>query len=156
MAEALQGNHFTSIVRSTYIHPGEAQLQWTEAESEQTPSRQTHTFMCKNTHTHTEIQTHRHFYSFLIRFPRKCDECAKGFCRCRCHQHTYTLTQQQPQHIHMNLHGYICVCVCVCGCVEPPLAVSPTALLLLLLLLSLSCERAPVFVDFGVCLGQRQ
>lgn len=45
--------------------------------------------------------------------------------------------------------------LCVCGCVEPPLAVSPTALLLLLLL-SLSCERAPVFVDFGVCLGQRQ
>lgn len=46
--------------------------------------------------------------------------------------------------------------LCVCGCIEPPLAVSPTALLLLLLLPSLSCERAPVFVDFGVCLGQRQ
>lgn len=44
----------------------------------------------------------------------------------------------------------------MCVCVEPPLAVSPTALLLLLLLPSLSCERASVFVDFGVYVGQQQ
>lgn len=49
-----------------------------------------------------------------------------------------------------------CIHECLCVCVEPPLAVSPTALLLLLLLPSLSCERASVFVDFGVYVGQQQ
>lgn len=40
-------------------------------------------------------------------------------------------------------------------CVDTPLTVRPTALLFILLLPSLSCERAPVFVAFGVGVGQQ-
>lgn len=86
----------------------------------------------------------------MIRFPRKCDECAKGFCRCRCLQHTHTARTCA------YTDKLACIHECLCVCVEPPLAVSPTALLLLLLLPSLSCERASVFVDFGVYVGQQQ
>lgn len=107
-----------------------------------------------NSHTQVEIQTHRHFYSFLIRFPRKCDECAKGFCRCRCLKHTHTYSPNLHIHRQTGMHTYVHECLCVC--VEPPLAVSPTALLFLLLLPSLLCERASVFVDFGVYVGQQQ
>lgn len=104
--------HPLYVVR-TYIQEKLSYSGQKQRVSTHQAGKRTHSCVKTHTHTQTEIQTHRHFYSFLIRFPRKCDECAKGFCRCRCHQHTYTHTQQQPQHIHMNLHGYICVCVCV-------------------------------------------
>lgn len=149
MAAILQGNNNNNFQQSLYVY---IQEKHSYSGSKSREWALTHMQRKQHTHTQAEIQTHRHFYSFLIRFPRKCDECAKGFCRCRCLQHTHT--QPEPAHTQTNWRAYMNVRVCVC--VEPPLAVSPTALLLLLLLPSLSCERASVFVDFGVYVGQQQ
>lgn len=152
MAAILQGNNNNNnnnFQQSLYVY---IQEKHSYSGSKSREWALTHMQRKQHTHTQAEFQTHRHFYSFLIRFPRKCDECAKGFCRCRCLQHTHT--QPEPAHTQTNWRAYMNACVCVC--VEPPLAVSPTALLLLLLLPSLSCERASVFVDFGVYVGQQQ
>lgn len=74
-------------------------------------SEHSHTCRGNNTHKQAEIQTHRHFYSFLIRFPRKCDECAKGFCRCRCLQHTHTTRTCTYTDKLACIHECLCVCV---------------------------------------------
>lgn len=118
MAEALQGNHFTSIVRSTYIHPGEAQLQWTEAESEHTPSRQTHTFMCKNTHTHKQkFRRTDTFIPFWFDFHENVMSAQKASADADAtNTHTHTLSNNLNIYTWTCMDIHICICVCVWLC----------------------------------------
>lgn len=110
MAAILQGNNNNNnFQQSLYVY---IQEKHSYSGSKSREWALTHMQRKHRTHTQAEIQTHRQFYSFLIRFPRKCDECAKGFCRCRCLQHTHT--QPEPAHTQTNWHAYMNVCVCVC------------------------------------------
>lgn len=61
--------------------------------------------------------------------------------------HTHTYTAKKKKQLQMYIHGRVCLCRHAAHG-QPHCAI-------IFLLLSLSCERAPVFVAFGVGVGQK-
>lgn len=145
MAAILQGNNNNNFQHSLYVY-----IQEKHSYSGSKSREWALTHMQRKQHTHKQkFRRTDTFIPFWFDFHENVMSAQKASADADAYN-----THSPNLHIHRQtgMHTWMSVCVCV----EPPLAVSPTALLLLLLLPLLSCERASVFVDFGVYVGQQQ